>query len=266
MNALQQFVARRPLAFAVLLSLPAFVVNLVDRLVFWMRPDLEWNLGLMTIGEAAVSLLAIVLLMSLGWWREAGFNGPKHWRALHVLWLPALIAALPALNLINPEWNGVLHSTGTIALMAIGTFLIGFEEEARFRGLMLRALLPAGQLRAFLLASLLFGLSHIGNLVVGKHPLFVLAQLIMTIGSGLCFTAIRLRIGTIWPLIIVHALNDFLPMVFNPEVILSGAAPSIGFVIFAVSLGVLFGGYGLFLMRHELRARRVAPAAPQAAS
>jgi hypothetical protein len=67
-------------------------------------------------------------------------------------------------------------------------------------------------------------------------------------------------------LIIIHALNDFLPMVFNPEILLSAAPPSIGFVIFVVVIGVLFGGYGLFLMRHELRARPVATATPQVAS
>lgn len=33
----------------------------------------------------------VLVLIWLGWWREAGFNEPSRWRNLHLLWFPLLV-------------------------------------------------------------------------------------------------------------------------------------------------------------------------------
>ena len=63
----------------------------------------------------------------------------------------------------------------------------------------------------------LFGLAHLGNtLLRGVSPL-IAAQALGAAVQGVGFAALRVRTGTIWPLIVIHALHDLsLQMGFLP--------------------------------------------------
>lgn len=204
---------------------------------------------------ALQAALAFAVMLWLGWTRTAGFNGPSSWRDFHLLWLPAVVTliSMSALALVRASNLGVLLGAGTL------TLITGINEEARFRGVILQALLPYGWRRAALLSALFFSASHLVNLFAAS-PLVVIPQLIATFLMGLGYAACRLRTNTIWPLIVFHACND-LSIDINT---LNGGgitlAPTVGIGLFASSLLLMLvlGGYGLYLLRgrHSAPAKR----------
>lgn len=155
----------------------------------------------------AMCILAVViagLLTLLGWWREAGFNGPGHWRELRLLWLPAVVA------IVLPLFGGFKQvDTNTVIYLTVGYLITGFMEEAWVRGLILRVLQPVGPVRAVLISALLFALLHTNNFLF-RNPAIVLAQMVGAFCFGVAFGALRLRTNTLWFVIALHMLHDLL--------------------------------------------------------
>lgn len=86
--------------------------------------------------------------------------------------------------------------------------LAGVVEETAFRGILLTRLLPRGLWTAVLLSSALFGLLHVANLFLGSPWQTVLLQVTFAAMAGTGYAAMRLRTGSLWPPIVLHALFD----------------------------------------------------------
>jgi membrane protease YdiL (CAAX protease family) len=103
-------------------------------------------------------------------------------------------------------------------LLAVASVLLaGVGEELAFRGVLLRLLLPRGVGPAVLLSSVLFGLMHVANLAVGADWPTTLLQVTFTALAGAGYAAVRLRTGSLWPCIGLHALFDLTFRVGNLE-------------------------------------------------
>ena len=179
-----------------------------------------------------MSVVIIVILTVLGWWRLAGFTGPSTWRNLGILWLPAVVV------LVLPGVRGFQSvDLSTFIYLAIGYILTGFMEESWMRGLVLRVLGPTGPVRAVVISSILFGLLHIGNLLY-RNPLIVFAQMIGAAADGIGMGAIRLRTNTIWFVIAIHTFHDLLLKLSNlPTIPLD------------VVQDVILFGFGVYILR-----------------
>ncbi|HLO01811.1 MAG TPA: CPBP family intramembrane glutamic endopeptidase, partial [Symbiobacteriaceae bacterium] len=206
---IKRFVNTRPALF---MSLYVLHTILLFPLLNWLFPHtnvMVLKLGIMAemIGSAAA------LLWLMGWWREAGFNGLATWKSMHLHWLPLLLAASPVVIL-------GFHVTDPKQLLGLlpVTLIIGLQEEMIFRGFAMRALLPGGQLRAVLITATLFGVMHIGNLFGGADLTYTLVQVLASILGGVGAGAIRVRTGTVWGLILVHAVNDYAMFVTRDEI------------------------------------------------
>ena len=125
---------------------------------------------------------------------------------------------------------------------------MAFGEEGVFRGVVMRVLLARGVRPALFGSATLFGLMHVMNLGNHSHPITVAAQVLMTFGIGIGFGAVALATGTIWPLLVIHFLMDFLndiqaaapgenTGVATSDLLLNGALD--------VALGLLAAGYGM---------------------
>jgi membrane protease YdiL (CAAX protease family) len=223
----------RPILSAVLLTLAWYVVlfalaeTIASLQPHWF-PDLGYTL--VNLGAAAVP---IGLLLWLGWARSAGVvwrRPDRSWWLLTPLVLEALSYSL----------DGVVGTPRELLSAAVLYTALGISEEALSRGLVQRVLAVLGPVRAAVGVALLFGAGHTLSGLWFSHPMGDTIFLSINAASfGFAFAALRWHLRTIWPLVGVHALGDFL------QILSPGNLP------FGVRVAYLLGfiGYGWWLLR-----------------
>jgi membrane protease YdiL (CAAX protease family) len=258
-QALRRFARFNPFVFALLCWLVVAALLAINSLFF---SSVRVSVGAVLV-PLIVTLFAVGLLARLGWLREAGFRAPEHWRDLRVLWpaaLLALIVLLPAAF--------VLPRVTSLSLAAYGVLialLAGLNEEAMFRGLLLRILQPYGLLPAAALSALFFGLTHLNNLLLHASLLLTLAQVFWAFLFGFAYAAFRLRTRTIWPLMILHACSD---IATNLGIFATGGGTAksqatllLLSALLLIALSLALAVYGFFLLRTQAQAEQEAQVA-----
>lgn len=245
------FAERHPYSFAALMVLTAVAGYMLagTAAALLKLPMLALYGG----ANLVLTLTATGVLTLLGWWREAWFCPQRQPRDLLLFWLPL------APVLLNLAWGVRTTDLRHIAIYLAISLMVGFVEEAFFRGLVLRALLPRGMWRAVIVSSLLFGLMHSMNIASGSAPSAVLLQIGYASAIGFCYAALVLRTGTILPLVIIHFLTDFANFVANDKIGRNGAATSLDAVITVVIIAA-FTAYGAYLLRPARRPAALAAA------
>jgi len=163
---------------------------------------------------------------------EVGLAGWAWWAARRQPWWPRPVTGRPSargLAWFAPVGLAVLAAFGAFAaevvraaprlapeqwrlLAVVGTTtaLVGFSEELMFRGVLLRGLGRGGGLfRAMALSAAGFSLLHAVNVLGGAPPAGVAVQLAVTFLVGLCWAPLAVRLGALWPLMVIHWLWDF---------------------------------------------------------
>jgi uncharacterized protein len=151
------------------------------------------GLWLYAAANIALTLVVAVILTVMGRWRSIGFRAPRRRRDLLyflVPFLPVILNVVPGLQFI-----GAAEVTGLLLL----ALMVGFVEESVFRGLMLTALRERGVWRAIIVTSVLFGLTHLANVLAGATVLETISQVAYTIAFGVAFAALVLSTGIIGP-------------------------------------------------------------------
>lgn len=237
---MKKIAIQRPTLFAVivLLVLEAIVFGalLVSNLAG--IPLLSLDLPMLLLN----AIFAAILISVMRWWGETGFNAPAHWKNLHFLIIPLAILIGPTLFL-QPQ----LPSPDRIIVLIIVTLLIGFQEEAIFRGVLLRTFMPRGTMQAVLISAAVFGIIHANSFLVGRDPLFVVSQIIASFLGAIGLGALRIRMNTIVPLVLLHALNDFLQ--FSATGGLEAREVELYLSILKIVIGGLMAIYGFYLLR-----------------
>ncbi len=166
------------------------------------------------------SLLAAVWIFGVrkhgAGWLSLGFVAPPQPRGLLLPWLVLLeslgawvlyvstVTALGLDMLVPPSLPHELLGEGVARLLSIaGIGLAGpLIEEVFFRGFLLAALIkPLGAVRAAVVTSAVFSGAHASVPVL--IPLFV---------TGLLFSWLYLRTGSIWPPFAAHAAQNLLAL------------------------------------------------------
>ena len=190
-----------------------------------------------------------VVLTRLRWWRRVGFTSIRDWRAPYLVIPLLLILALPAVGL---SARGVMATTALVLSLQVGFLLIDiFMEEVTYRGVILEALAGLTSGSRVVLSAMLFGLSHLDNLFLpGADELGVAYQIFEAALVGILFGAVRLRMNTIWPVMIVHATYDLmLVLAFGHAFPVAPTLP--GFMVATVvNLGLAGIGFSLLRARH----------------
>ena len=157
-----------------------------------------------------VLVLQVVVISRLGWWRPVLRDPARSTRRW--LWLPPLLIAVVGVSTLASD--GFSSDAGAAYLVgcAVTMLLVGTTEELTFRGV-----LQVGGRRVFsrewqaaVFASVLFGLFHTPNIIIGAEVGDALVQTVATavIGSG--FYALRRVSGSLVPCIVLHAAYDFM--------------------------------------------------------
>ncbi len=225
--------ARRPILAAVLLTLAWHVVLFaLAETIASLRPHWFPDLGY-TLVNLGAAVVPIGLIVWLGWTRSAGLI----WRRPDRSWW--LVTPL-VLEAVSYSLHGVVGSARELLSAAVLYTVLGISEETLSRGLVQRVLAVLGPVRAAVGVALLFGAGHTLSGVWFSHPMD--DTIFITINAaafGFACAALRWHLRTIWPLVGVHALGDFL------QILSPGNLP------FGVRVAYLlsFIGYGWWLLR-----------------
>lgn len=233
---LRRFADQHPYWFVVIIELVVVFIYLVAGTVAHFA-HLS-NIGLYGTAQVGLLIVASILLTAMGWWRAVGFRRPDEWSDLRyfaIPFLPLVINLIPGLEVTN------LRHLAVVLAIAV---MVGFVEEAFFRGLMLNALRARGLWRAVIITSLLFGLTHAMNMLAGKSVIDDVSQIFYATAIGFAYAALASKKGIVWPLVLAHSLIDFTNFIQRP-----GFAYSRGWAL-AITLGIgfIFTGYGVFVM------------------
>lgn len=166
--------------------------------------------------EAKAELITATVLLGyialLGWWREVGFVRVNRggWKfLLPIFFLVVLMLAVAGLSSDKGWFLGFTGPVQLLQLLGI-MLLLGFVEEGIFRGVLFYGL--STHLTPFftvLVTALVFGAFHMVNVLVGAPVYEAFFQSIHAFAMGFLYASLRLRIGAVWPLMILHALWDF---------------------------------------------------------
>jgi 8-oxo-dGTP pyrophosphatase MutT (NUDIX family) len=132
--------------------------------------------ALLLVHPLAAAVVPVALIGLIGWWRETGLR----WQHPNRRWW----LVLPPLAL------GIPHA-GPIPLA------LALSVEIAARGVGQYAVRRYGPWRVSAGLAVLFGAADL--VLVGGSPLLVVA-------IGFCLTALRWRLNTVWPLVVVHGV------------------------------------------------------------
>jgi membrane protease YdiL (CAAX protease family) len=155
---------------------------------------------------AIYSLIAVGLAAALGWLSQIGLTRPGRRAALGLLAYPLATGAVFLLLGINIERSQL------VPIVLVGAPLIALNEEVFFRGIVLEGLRPQGWRNAIIGSAFLFGFAHSLNLVAGANLPFTVMQIAATTAGGVTLAALRIRSGSLWPVIGLHVALDVMAL------------------------------------------------------
>lgn len=229
---------------------------LITLLGEWLQADETTSLDRL-VSEQVVYALVLALLFLIivvayfKWWPWVGLKAPDRWVDLRFLWLPLLAVIL---LLMFVEASG-LPEGQALWYVVINALLISSSEELMFRGILfLGASSKYGWWRAVWITALTFGLFHILNGLTTGNIGAALLPALLAVLFGVWTVALRLRLNTVIPLIILHWLWDIGVISLSRQggvtTILGEGLP----ILFAVLLFL----YGLWLLEGYRESKREA--------
>ena len=244
------FAERHPYWFVVIMeAVVIFVYLLAGTAAHFMKLS---NLGLYGIANLGLTVVAAVLITMMGWWKVVGFRATEKPGDLWFFIIPFLPLIV---NLIPGSQVDTLFRL--VEILAI-TLMVGFVEEAFFRGLMLNALKAHGFWRAAIITSVLFGLTHAMNVLTGKTVAEDAAQIFYAMAIGFAYAGLVLKKGILWPLVLAHFLIDFTNFIQRPGF----SYPPFWNMFIVLGIAFVFTGYGLFVLLRKSKENKVQVLAP----
>lgn len=204
------------------------------------------------VGVAIASLAALGIFKL---WFRPEFKGclaAKGLKAGILMLLPFLI-----LHYAGSIVSWLTVGTSSVLIAFLRSFAPGFGEEVMFRGLgianFMRTIRSEKQISViFWLSSVIFGLSHIMNILGGGDPFSVLIQSIYAIGVGMLFGAVYLRTGNLWPTILGHMSVDFMEFIRADLGASGGLMMGMGIGDWITIAAAVFAAvWGLLLMKRK---------------
>jgi membrane protease YdiL (CAAX protease family) len=199
---------RNPWAYTLVVLIIWMMIILGGELFYKMSSsNLEELISSKIMITLIVGTLFLVILVSIyNWQSQVGITRPDNWRDLQLLWLPILLLIL--------IWK-LVESTGLPAgrvwwVVLVNTLMVGISEELMFTGILIFGASSRFEWqRAVWISVSCFGLMHLfSSLILGNLGVAIF-QALMAIFFGVWSIALRLRLNTILPLMVLHWLWDF---------------------------------------------------------
>lgn len=165
--------------------------------------------------QGFVGLIILLMIAYLGIRKEAGFTKQGHWKKIWLVWPILLYSVINGWSVFSGETSINFSKPSTLISFLLVFLSTGFFEETLCRGLVTTLLMKKwgrtkkGIYFAVLTSSILFGVFHLINFIMGRSTLItVITQMIYATFFGVFFSACLIRTRLIWPLMITHACFD----------------------------------------------------------
>ncbi len=222
MKKFKNFALRRPFLFGLSFIVIYSILATLSYPVHFLFPDNEVG---QVFGDAAAKILIFavfsLLLWRFGWLKTSGLTGKGSWK----IWLTTIVA-LVYLGLVE-----LYAFTGSLTLsfpdppLALANLALdfgtGLVEETLYRAIVLMAMISAwghtknGIVKAVVLSSILFGMTHLLNLMIRPWQVVLFQALVVSL-PGIFYGALVLSGKSLWPAILIHWLTN---AVVNVQVI-----------------------------------------------
>jgi membrane protease YdiL (CAAX protease family) len=193
---------------------------------------------------AAAFLLLVVWVMG---WSDIGFHRFKVLPTLRLMWLPMIYLAVFA---------GIAIALGlppgrNLAFIVLNTCFVGLSEELMFRGILFNGLRSRLGLRSSIwICCILFGAIHVLNAFQTGMMEAAMLQAVAAFMTGTLFLALRMRTGSLYPVIVLHAVWDCLPLLIATHVAPPATGQPLPAMAYLAPLFVLPNLlYGAYLLR-----------------
>lgn len=161
----------------------------------------------LSMALGAVYLIAVTSF--LGWWRPA-IHEPRKAGGGWMWIIPVLLLLGAVGNLATTKW-GEIDGVASYALwLAIGTLMVGFNEELLTRGLAIVG--GRGSMHekwVWVFSGVIFGLLHVPNAFFGQSVGGTVQQVVFAFGVGLMYYVTRRLAGTLILTMGLHAIWDY---------------------------------------------------------
>lgn len=163
--------------------------------------------------EIFLAVSVLVIIAAIGWWRSVVFH-PLNPGGLKFAIAPAIFTAVLLLGAIlafGTEDKTIIQIVGLqqILILVTMTLLVGIYEETLFRGILLNAAITKfTPVTAVLITAVLFGAMHIVNYIGGQPLPDTVVQMIHAAIMGFMYGILVLRVGALWPVILLHGFWD----------------------------------------------------------
>lgn len=222
---MKNFALRNPLLFSLITTILFFLL-MTCAYAFGELMDDNSNgkqLGQL-IGKIIISLLLVYIIWRFNWLKSSGVGRIGNLKS----WLIILIPGIFAIFSTTYAYTGIikvpLNISTEIILTAANMLSGSLVEELIFRGLIFYCFLviwaskKGGLLKSSLVSAIIFGLSHLVWVVLGKDLNLGLLQSLGAFGSGIFYAAIVIQTRSIWPAIIIHGLTNSLVYIVILEI------------------------------------------------
>lgn len=168
------------------------------------------------IGLVPLAMGIFVYLLVKKKWNHYFFDRKIEFTKNNILLYSPLLIILLIILIGNKGLNTTSISS-LILMFIMQFFVVAFIEETFFRGFMLKLLLSKGALKAVLISSFLFGITHSLQLLGGQSIEATILQIIYAFIVGLILSLLIINNQSIIITITFHALNNFFNFMGNVE-------------------------------------------------
>ncbi len=186
---------------------------------------------------AAIVFLLIVVAYKK-WWQEVGLSSAFNSSNWRLLLLPVIVILI---MLTMAFTSGV--ATNVLLVVLVNSLFVGISEELMIRGVLFHGIsFSQSIVRTVIITAVLFGAMHaLNGFLTGEFGPAIF-QAVMAAGFGVWVGALRVRLNSVIPVMILHGLWDF--SLFS----MSSGGVGIGQLLVFVFAAILFI-YGLWLLR-----------------
>ncbi len=248
-----RFKDKYPVMVSVIVTaLMLFLLWLVPKI--WVFPGGLWSALLFEIVLMIIPFVLLLIFGDLKVYIKGSVIDTAFAGAYLLFGQLMLFGTTLAENMKNPDTNWV--SPAWIVYGIVELVGVGFREETVFRGIVTNQIAKKyvkdrkGVLLTALISSVIFGFAHMTNVFYGVSVWSAVIQSLAAMGIGFYLSAVYLRGGNIWVLILMHTVTDAASLF---EACFTKTVTSVD-VINQLSLInltplLVFGAAGLFLLR-----------------